>query len=575
MPFSAQDRLLEDLWGNSSKKYEVPRYQREYSWGTDEVDNLWNDLFSDDEFFLGSIVLKVGSGQDRTEIIDGQQRMLTMTILQAAIRDTAHEIGLETQADRINRSEIYRSGAFGGGHYIVNPAPSLKDYFRRSVQQYPGPNFNNPRSKEEKLVRSNYEFFKKKLRIAMERFSSEDEIQAGLGDIDRKLKNTMYIRIEVHDGYDAYRIFETMNARGVDLTVADLIKNMIFRQIGVEQDGTDIAKEKWDRIKENLSNTPFDLARFVRYHWISSNTTVTKGKLYREIKENTSDNGWVDLLNSLVSDSELLSQLTQGIFPNPNNSSEIKQINAGLKSISKLGSIQCYVLLLSLFRNRDMLDISMNTIQDIVQKLESFIFSYHTVCRKPANTVEKYYSELAVGINQLGLDEESRQRLRSRIAELHTKLGSLWPAEQEFIEKFCNIEYKNSSIAKKKIRYILTKIDNHKHPRQTHEISINESISIEHLLPQNPENWHLEADGVREYVHSIGNLLLVGIPLNSEASNLPLEDKVGVLRESRIQSTVELIDELEIRSSLNWNREDIEERGRKLAELSYEEIWNR
>jgi len=574
VPFSAQDRLLEDLWGNSTKKYEVPRYQREYSWGTDEVDNLWNDLFSDDEFFLGSIVLKVGSGQDRTEIIDGQQRMLTMTILHAAIRDTAHELGLETQADRIQRSEIYRSGAFGGGHYIVNPAPSLKNYLRKSVQQYPDPNFNNPRSKEEKLVRSNYEFFKKKLKIAMERFSSEDEIQTGLGEIDTKLKNTMYIRIEVHDGYDAYRIFETMNARGVDLTVADLIKNMIFRQIGVEQDGTDVAKEKWDRIKENLGNTPFDLARFVRYHWISSNSTVTKGKLYREIKEKTSDNGWADLLNSLESDSELLGQLTQGVFPNPNNSSEIKEINAGLKSISKLGSIQCYVLLLSLFRNREMLDISMNTIKDIVQKLESFIFSYHTVCRKPANTVEKYYSELAVGINQLGLDEESRQRLRSRIAELYTKLGSLWPAEQEFIEKFCNIEYKNSSVAKKKIRYILTKIDNHKHSRQTHEISINESISIEHLLPQNPENWNLAADDVSEYVHLIGNLLLVGTPLNSEASNLPLEEKVGVLRGSRIQSTVELIDELETRDSLYWNREDIEERGRKLAELSYEEIWN-
>ena len=575
MPFSAQNRLLEDLWGNSTKKYVVPRYQREYSWGTDEVDNLWNDLFSDDEFFLGSIVLNVGNGQDRTEIIDGQQRMLTMTILHAAIRDTAHELGLETQADRIHRAEIYRSGAFGGGHYIVDPAPSLKDYLRRSVQKYPDPNFNNPRSKEEKLVRTNYEFFKKKLKLAMERFSSEDEIQTGLGEIDSKLKNTMYIRIEVQDGYDAYRIFETMNARGVDLTVADLIKNMIFRQIGVEEDGTDVAKEKWDRIKGNLGNTPFDLARFVRYHWISSTSTVTRGKLYREIKEKTSDTAWEDLLNSLESDSELLSQLTRGVFPNPNNSSEINEINAGLKSISKLGSIQCYVLLLSLFRNREMLDISMNTIKEIVQKLESFIFSYHTVCRKPANTVEKYYSELAVGINQLGPDEESRQRLRSRIAELYTKLGSLWPGRHEFIEKFCNIEYKNSSVTKKKVRYILTKFENHKHPRQMHEVSINENISIEHLLPQNPKNWNLAADEVSEYVHLIGNLLLVGVPINSEASNFPLERKASVLHGSRIQSTVELIEELEARDSLYWNREDIEERGRKLAEISYDEIWAR
>lgn len=573
MPFTAQNRLLEDLWGNSTKKYEVPRYQREYSWGTDEVDNLWNDLFSDDEFFLGSIVLKVGSGRERTEIIDGQQRMLTMTILHAAIRDTAHGLGMEVQADRIHRSEIFRSGSFRGGHHIVNPAPSLKSYFRRSVQQYPDPNFNNPRSKEEKLVRSNYEFFKKKLKIALERYSTEEEIESGLDEIDTKLKNTMYIRIEVHDGYDAYRIFETMNARGVDLTVADLIKNMIFRQIGVEEDGTDIAKEKWDRIKENLESTPFDLARFVRYHWISSNSTVTKGKLYREIKENTSDNGWEDLLESLERDSELLGQLVQGNFPNPNNNSEIQRINIGLQSISKLGSIQCYVMLLSLFRNREMLDISTSQLLEIVQKLESFIFSYHTVCRKPANTVEKYYSELAVGINQLGVDEDSRQRLRSRIAELHTKLADLRPVRQEFIEKFSSIKYRNSSVARKKIRYILTKIDNHNHPRQVHEVSINENISIEHLLPQNPENWNQTSEEVSEYVHNIGNLLLVGIHINSEASNLPLEEKVGILRESRIQSTIEIIDELQARDTLSWDREDIEDRGRSLAEVSYDDIW--
>jgi len=300
---------------------------------------------------------------------------------------------------------------------------------------------------------------------------------------------------------------------------------------------------------------------------------VTKGKLYREIKENTSDNGWEDLLESLERDSELLGQLVQGNFPNPNNNSEIQRINIGLQSISKLGSIQCYVMLLSLFRNREMLDISTSQLLEIVQKLESFIFSYHTVCRKPANTVEKYYSELAVGINQLGVDEDSRQRLRSRIAELHTKLADLRPVRQEFIEKFSSIKYRNSSVARKKIRYILTKIDNHNHPRQVHEVSINENISIEHLLPQNPENWNQTSEEVSEYVHNIGNLLLVGIHINSEASNLPLEEKVGILRESRIQSTIEIIDELQARDTLSWDREDIEDRGRSLAEVSYDDIW--
>ena len=94
------------------------------------------------------------------------------------------------------------------------------------------------------------------------------------------------------------------------------------------------------------------------------------------------------------------------------------------------------------------------------------------------------------------------------------------------------------------------------------------------MLPQNPENWNLTEDQISEYVHSIGNLLLVGIPINAEASNLSLERKIVKLRQSRIQSTVELIDDLASRDSLYWEREDIEERGRKLADLSYEEIWN-
>lgn len=573
MSFTAQNRLLEDLWGNSTKKYVVPRYQREYSWGTDEVDNLWNDLFSDEEFFLGSIVLNIGSGTNRTEIIDGQQRMLTMTILYAAIRDIANDLGLESQAAIVNNTEIYRSGAFGGGHYIIYPADSLKDYFRRSVQKYPNPNFNAPRTKEEKLVRSNYEFFKKKLKMRMDRLLSEEDIQSEFSTIAAKLRNTMYIRIEVTEGYDAYRIFETMNARGVDLTVADLIKNMIFRQIDVLDDGTDVARDKWDKIKENLEDTPFDIARFVRYHWISSKSTVTKRKLYREIKDKTSDNGWEDLLNSLVNDSQLIRELTKGSVDNPNNINSINEINKTLKSISKLGSIQCYVLLLSLFRNREMLDISMDETKEIIQKMENFIFTYHTVCRKPANTVEGYYSDLAVGINQLGRDDDSRERLRSRITALYVKWADLWPLKQEFIDKFCSIKYSNSSIGKKKIRYILSKIDNHNHPRQNYEVSINENISIEHLLPQNPENWRLTVEEISEYNHIIGNLLLVGIPINSEASNLALEEKVRILRESRIQSTVELINKIEERDSLYWSRNDIEERGRELATLSYEEIW--
>lgn len=578
MPFNARDVTLQELWGRSHNRYEVPRYQREYSWTKENVETLWSDLDSEQDFFLGSVVMKEADNtRNRIEIIDGQQRLLTITILYSAIRDVTSQIGDEASATRIHSNRIFEADDFGvGGQYIINPAPSLRDYFRRSVQCFPNPNFSRPETKEEKRVKSNYDFFVKQIKSVVETRETQGEKILELNNIMEKIKRMKIIWINVTDEYDAYRIFETVNARGKDLSVADLLKNMIFKEIDVEDSGRDPAKEKWDDIKDNLEPTSFDIAKFVRYHWISSRKRgVTMGKLYRSVKDVVDrTRSWSELLDQLHSDSKLLLELYTGDISNPNNRNVIVEINKSLRSISNMGYSQCFILLLSLFRNRNRLSISYEDLKIITSKIENFNFLYHKVCKLPANRVEKFYSELAVNIQEIDISEDTPARLTSNLNAIHDKFNELHPTKETFTKSFVeNIKFVNSTANKRLIRYILKTIDEYHHPRQRSEMTVIDSISIEHILPQNPVNWGLEVDEIKNYVNLIGNLTLVGQPFNSEAQNFDLERKIGIFRGSSIISTRDLMSEIENDLEMVWNEESILDRTRKLAGIGYDFVW--
>ena len=526
MSFTAKDSVFSELWGSTERKYVIPRYQREYSWGIDQLTTFWDDVHTEDEFFFGSVVLKEAETRGaRIEIIDGQQRMLTMTILYAAIRDVIREYGDSEWAAGIHSQFIIqRGGRRREGDFIIRPTEGLREYFERSVQSQ-DPDFSNPETKEHKRIRKNYKWLKNEI----EKRLIHESLDENLTVIEKIIERTnamQIIQIEVTDAYDAYRIFETVNATGVDLSVADLLKNMVFRHNPPEEDsGEDFAQKKWTEMKENLAQINVEVARFVRYHWISSRETVTMGKLYKSVKAATSERGWRQLLEDLHSDSKLLNRLMTGTIPNPSSTPTIRAINSKLRAISTMGFSQCYVLLLSILRNRERLNFTWDELNDLITEIENFNFIYHTICSRPANRVETFYSKRAIRIQGAGSDEDGRARFRSNIIAIYNELGELKPSKVEFIEDFkMRTQYTNSTKKKNLIRYILGRIEENKYPVQARERPIDDSISIEHLLPQKPEEyWGLTEDVVRPYVHLIGNLVLVGNGFNILARNYELE----------------------------------------------------
>lgn len=523
--------------------------------------------------FLGSIVLKRTSESDRTEIIDGQQRMLTMTILFAAMRDLLSDLGQDKVANELHNRAIVHSPDLLSEDVIILPTPGLRDFFKRSVQSSE-PDFANPVTPEEKRVVRNYTWLKNELRAGLETYDGRPE--KFVTDAYNSVRNLKIIEIVVTDEYDAYRIFESVNATGVDLSVSDLIKNMIFSNVRPTNDGLDPAEQSWSKMRKTLEEIGVDIARFVRYHWISRSEFITQSQLYKEVKRQTEENtGWEDLLYSLTEDAGRLSVLMQGEIPNPKSLREIERINSSLLAIRSMGFSQCYVLFLSLLRNQKRLNIAWDVFSNIVQKIEEFNFKYHAVCRLPANRVERNYSSWANAIQSLPATEIGQLRMGSTIAEIEDSLNKLMPSRDDFLSEFPSRTSYNSSLKRKNlIRYILGGIEKSEFESEYKERPIDSSISIEHILPQNPDiAWGLSEEDVLPYVHRIGNLVLVGAGLNSSAKNFHLSRKIEELKATAILSTQRLLSQICEGDPVIWTESEINARTDLIARFVFDEMW--
>ena len=131
-------------------------------------------------------------------------------------------------------------------------------------------------------------------------------------------------------------------------------------------------------MKNNLAEINLDVAG-CSVSWISSRETVTMGKLYKSVKSATTNRAWQTLMDDLVHDSTLINHLMLGEIPNENMQGNISRINRKLKLINGLGFSQCYVLLLSVYRNMERLNYSWDEFEDLVSELENFNFIYHTI----------------------------------------------------------------------------------------------------------------------------------------------------------------------------------------------------
>ena len=286
----AEDKKIEDVIFLSSDKFKIPRYQRPYSWDEDQVSDFWNDLYnSNSSLFFGSFVFNYEyyESDEYIEVIDGQQRLITITILLCVLRDLYKTFKNKEKANLTQRHTIaFEDHMTGKETYRLECGESLLEFFQDHLQKYGSDIMTtSARKKEHKLVKNNYLFFKNQIEDELKKETELDKKIAVLDSIKKKIANLKIIWIRIETDNDAYSIFETVNARGVDLTVADLLKNHLLSQLK-EKDGIDTAKTDWLEIESNIEEVGglLSISKFIRYYWLSQYGSVTEKELYKEIK---------------------------------------------------------------------------------------------------------------------------------------------------------------------------------------------------------------------------------------------------------------------------------------------------
>lgn len=594
--FIPTDPIAEQVL-DKSKRLVVPRFQRVYSWKDSNLNEFYEDFIataanSPEHKFLGTLVFDA-SKNTHFEVIDGQQRVMTLTIVLAVIRDilqeeigTASAIALATtiQNEHISagsslRARVDGDADSGGSIYILTAEKSMREFFIKYISKGDMDlrNATKPSNEGERNVERAYTFFRQK--ITKDKLAKKADKEGNvtlLNKLAESLIGIQFILINVHNSDMAYALFESHNAKGADLLVSDLIKSYFYGQLRGPDDVKEKRIKEWDRSVTLLkSGANMKIDKFLHYYVQSYEGKFTKAQLYTKIKKRIgkSDKTATAFMKDLESNVDLLLRLRSGEIESVEehylpHETKIK-INAALTYISDFKVDQCYILLLSLFRNRQ--KFSPTFLRKIVELIENFTFVYSKISKGQANVIEKLYAQLATEIEAIDLDEISSKPNGIDVSsgKIFSRLEKHLSKEvkyEVFLPKFKDLDYTKSQ-QKKLIQYSFAKIENYKNNGGS---ILGVDSNLDHIIARNPKNS--TATQIAR-LHSIGNLVPIDKLSNSRLGNKPLPEKIEAYKNiQNITLVRELVGFIEENDN-NIDDEAIDRRTEDLARVGYEKVW--
>lgn len=256
---------------NESRQYKIPEYQRDFEWRRDNAEEFWSDLESG-PFYIGTLIFDV-SDSEHVSVVDGQQRLTTIFILMAAIRQCAKDLGEANFAKELQDKIVFRSRTGEVRESKLISAEKIREVFKSTItsDEWDGKDFNfRNRKRQVNKIKPIYDFFRNKLNS----HSKQDLIKV----ID-SLYDSFAVVIEIEKTEEAFDIFERTNARGIDLNAADLLKNYLFARTDKSQ--TDELKSVWDGIVDRSYG---NILRMIKHFYVSKAGYTTKKDLFRNIK---------------------------------------------------------------------------------------------------------------------------------------------------------------------------------------------------------------------------------------------------------------------------------------------------
>ena len=568
-----KDKKLKDIFTTNAgaDKFTIPDYQRPYVWDEDKVEEYFNDLVNDNEVnlpFLGSFIFQ--NQNNEYDIVDGQQRFITTTILIAVLRNISDEKRSEDgltehikrQLDNFHHQtksrlvDVNNLGDVIG--LILTVWEKERDFFEKYILK----------GEEEKLQRTGHRIIKKdktkyniyknywKLFDMVEETIAESggNVTSVLNHIMSKLDEMKVVTIEVDTDVEAYTAFEIVNARGQELGNIDLLKNLFYKSASAVED-IDWMKETWEKMISNIedcSGSKVNTESFLKLFWHSyfgGSRFATTRTMFSRFKQYMQEKTYKEVAQKLLYNSELFKTFFDLIEYDWTNLSKYnKRILVSLKFLRSFNITQAYILFLSIIRNK----LDDKKISQIVEATEKFHFAYSAVSKKQANKMEKLYGKFAEAFEKV--DKEDSNTIGTLYSQFINKLEDLLPGEGEFLENFIEINY----IKKKEvIRYIFYKIHQENCDGATILDFDSGRANLEHINSQEQSNNEVVLNS--ELLHNIGNIMPLSARDNNRARNATLRDKIEQYKNSG--ETIPIVEEAINRIEANnfrWDKNDIE-----------------
>ena len=530
--FKTENNTFRKLIGNGLT-YRIPRFQRDYSWTNEEWEDLWADILGTLEeggeasHYMGYLVLQ--SADDKSfDVIDGQQRLTTISLIVLAVLKNIQRLidaGNDSDANKRRLEQIRQTyvGYLDPVTLIARPKLTLNRNNNNYFQTYLVPLGHLPQRgfrSSEHSMRKAFEWLDKQVANYLKASTGDEgkRLAQLVEDISDRLFFTI---ITVTDELNAYKVFETLNARGVRLSATDLLKNYLFSVLdrGGESDHElRNLEDRWEAIVGRLQSENFP--DFLRVHWNSRNNFARQADLFKTIRARVSDRDTVfQLLRGMEEDLDTYLALSS---PEVSEWSQDDKQFAGVLKTFRVK--QPFPVLLAARRALDAADFT-----GLLRATTVISLRYNVIGAYSTAEQERTYNAVAERI--------AREDLK-QLGPVLQAMRSIYVEDNSFRVAFSEktirtMDSRNNRV----VRFILCALEKHLSGRDLNFTS--DAFNIEHVLPQNaPDGWGgFSNEEASNLVYRLGNMTLLLSDANRDIGTAEYAAKRASYEQSSFEIT--------------------------------------
>lgn len=572
MDIKPKERQIREILG-AKKQYEIPRFQRDYSWDKRNYREFLCDIIGNlvisgskvtsSPYFMGTMLF-VGDSEDENQrvvqVVDGQQRLTTITILFSVLARIFNE-NYETKLSKRVFDYVMAEDDNGDEIRIIKTTSSYP-YFSFFIQSLNQEHAKNPNTEEEQCIAQTYEYFFDQLsENKLRKICREQKLVAsGVAYIDLlkairdQILDSTVVEIYTKDNKLANKLFEILNAKGKQLAHIDLIKNKIFEELD-STEPADFAQETWKNIvstlNEGTERTGF--ATFYRHFWASCYGRATASKLYESFKSIKPDQ-YESFLSQLEAESKVYKKITNPCREDYQNKKQHYWLVNSLKAFNEVFNvIQIRVPLLALYASREKGILKEKKFKEVIVYLENFHFAYNAILALRPNSIDPIYTKFAIALRKCATTSEVNDVIQNKLIK---PLDALFPQYSGFENKFIELAYSKKDLpSNMKAKYVVNKLFCYYDEKDVPD----DAGTIEHIIPDN-----------EDMSHNIGNLILLEQSLNNDAGDKAFSDKIQYYKRSSYKWVKDFVENYS-----SWNQSDIPARAKELAKIYYTKVMGR